>query len=199
MYYIIFFAVIILAAVYSCCAKAAARLSSARDLCMLALLIAITALLAVYGTVRIGAGIKISFKFISVFLTAAFFGPLWGGAVAAVADVIAFFINPVGGVFMPQITMVEFLHGFVYGLFFFGEFEWKGFGTILKIIACTALQTIVLTLGLTTYFLMPLMNMSFIPLAAMRSFSVLISMAVQLAALIFFGRYMPYFKKVMKR
>lgn len=173
-------------------------INTVKDLCTLALLIAITVLLGVYCTVRIGAGIKISFKFISVFVTAALFGPLWGGAVGAIADVIAFFVSPVGGAFLPQVTMVEFLYGFTYGLFFYNMASWQNVKTILRVIVCVILQITVLNLCLTTYFLMPVMQMSFDSLLAMRSVSALVSMAMQLVVLSFMCKYISSFRRILK-
>ena len=175
-----------------------AKINGAKDICVLALLIALATVLAVYGTVRIGSGIKISLKFISIFVTAAVFGPIWGGVVAALSDIIAFMINPVGGMFLPQITMVEFLYGFTYGLIFFGMGSWQGFKTMLKIILCVIFQIGVLNLCLTSYFLMPLMKMSFNNLVIMRSVSALISMAIQLVVLSFISKYIASFRKVLK-
>ena len=195
----ILFATLLMGLLCSCLGvRLSARISSAKDLCTLAVLIAITVLLAIYGTIRIGAGIKVSFKFISVFITAALFGPFWGGAVAAIADVLAFVVNPVGGIFMPQITMVEFLYGFTYGLFFYNMNSWQGFKTMLKLIVCVILQIIVLNLGLTTYFLMPLMKMSFNNLLVMRSVSAVVSMASQLVVLSFISKYIQSFRKALK-
>lgn len=174
------------------------KLLSAKDICVLALLIALSVILAVYGTIRIGAGIKISFKFISVFITAALFGPLWGGAVAALSDVIAFMINPVGGMFLPQITMVEFLYGFTYGLVFFNMGSWHGFKTMLKIVLCVIFQIGILNLCLTSYFLIPLMKMDFKALVVMRSVSALINMASQLVVLTFISKYISSFRKILK-
>ena len=92
---------------------------STKDLCALALLTAITVILALTATIRIGNYIKIPLKFISVFLTGVLFGPLWAGASAAVGDIFNAFFSPVGS-FMPQITLVEFLSGFLFGFFMFG-------------------------------------------------------------------------------
>ena len=50
-----------------------------RDLCILGLLMAITVLLSVFCTFRIGTLVKIPMKFISVFVVAAIYGPVWGG------------------------------------------------------------------------------------------------------------------------
>jgi len=174
------------------------KLKGVKDICVLAILIAITVLLSVYGTIRIGAGIKISFKFISVFITAALFGPLWGGIVGALSDVVAFVINPVGGIFMPQITLLEFLYGFTYGLFFFNMNTWQGFKTMVKVVVCVIFHILILNMGLTTYFLTPLMKMSFKNLLIMRSVSAVINMAMQLISLTFMSKYILAFRKIIR-
>ncbi len=89
-----------------------------RDISLLGLLIAITVLLAVYCTFRIGTIVKIPLKFISVFLTAALYGPFYGGMVAAIGDILNCLLAPVGP-FVPQITVMEFVSGFAFGLFFY--------------------------------------------------------------------------------
>ena len=90
---------------------------TAKKLCILAMLTALTVVLAVYGTFRIGNVIKIPTKFITVFISAALYGPIWGGVVAAIGDLLNSFLMPVGP-WLPQITIVEFLCGFMFGLFF---------------------------------------------------------------------------------
>lgn len=178
--------------------KPSARISSVRDLCALALLIAITVLLGIYATVRVGSAIKIPFKFISVFITAALFGPFWGGTVGALADIIAYLLSPVGGAFIPQITMIEFLYGFVYGLFFYNMSSWGGFKTMLKIMICVIFHIVVLNLGLTTYMLMPIMQMEYYPLLVMRAPAAVINMALQLVVLAVLSKYISSFRKILK-
>ena len=63
---------------------------NARKICMLGMLTALTAVLGMYCTIRIGAGIKISFKFVSVFMVASMFGPVWGGVACVISDILAF-------------------------------------------------------------------------------------------------------------
>lgn len=92
---------------------------STKDICALALLTAITVILAMTATIRIGSYIKIPLKFISVLITGVLFGPFWAGASAAVGDIFNAIFSPVGS-FMPQITLVEFLSGFLFGFFMFG-------------------------------------------------------------------------------
>ena len=178
--------------------KPSARIDSVRDLCALALLIAITVLLGIYATVRVGSAIKIPFKFISVFITAALFGPFWGGTVGALADIIAFLISPVGGAFIPQITMVEFFYGFVYGLFFYNLSSWGGFKTMLKIMLCVIFQIVVLNMALTTYLLMPIMQMDFNPLFVMRAPAAVINMALQMVIIALLSKYISTFRKILK-
>lgn len=94
------------------------RRISTRRLCLLGIFTAITVILGIYATFRIGNQIKIPLKFITVFMTGAIFGPLWGGIVASIADIMNALLVPVGPL-MPQITAVEFLYGVLFGAFFY--------------------------------------------------------------------------------
>ena len=88
-----------------------------KDVATLGLLVAITALLAIFCTVRVGTLVKIPFKFISVFIAAVLFGPIYGGLCGAIGDLLNATLAPVGAL-LPQLTALEFLSGFAYGIFF---------------------------------------------------------------------------------
>lgn len=89
-----------------------------RKLCTMAMLIALTVVLSLLsGYLRIGTAIKLSVSFVSVYIAAALLGPLAGGTVGALADVISYFINPVGAFLWP-LTILEFFYGVLYGLCF---------------------------------------------------------------------------------
>lgn len=91
----------------------------AKRVCTIGLLITITFVLsAISGYLRIGNISKLSISFVSVFISACIFGPVTGGIVGAAADIISCFVNPVGA-FLPQLTAVEFLYGFIYGFLFY--------------------------------------------------------------------------------
>lgn len=108
---------------------------SVYKLCALAMLTAITAILAIFCTFRIGDAIKIPLKFISVFVSAALFGPWLGGLCGAVGDILNIFLAPSGAP-LPLLTVLEFFVGFVYGVFFFNrQANSKTF--ILRCILCT--------------------------------------------------------------
>lgn len=90
-----------------------------KTVCSLGLLIAITVVLSmISGHLRIGNISKLTVSFISVFIAAYSFGGITGGLVGALADMISCFVNPVGPL-MIQITLIEFVFGFIYGLFFY--------------------------------------------------------------------------------
>ncbi len=112
-----------------------------RNICLLAMLTAITAVLAVFYTIRIGAAIKIPLKFISVFVTGALFGPIWGGISAAIGDILNVFLAP-SGPWLPLLTLVEFINGFIYGLFFYNK-EFSGKKYVTRVFICSILLYII--------------------------------------------------------
>ena len=120
---------------------------SVKDICILGLLVAITTVLAVYCTIRVGEVVKIPLKFISIFVTAVLYGPVYGGLIAALGDLFNCIFAPSGAI-LPQITAIEFLGGFVFGLFFLGErFSKKGY--LIRTIGCV-LVLMVIDMFLTT-------------------------------------------------
>lgn len=59
--------------------------------------------------------VHISFAFVPLMLSGALFGPLWGGAVGALADYLGANLFPVGGYF-PGFTLTNALCGITFGL-----------------------------------------------------------------------------------
>jgi len=113
----------------------------------LGLLLAITTVLAVFFTFRIGIYNKIPMKFISVFVTAVLYGPFYAGLVGALGDLLNCLLAP-SGMFLPQITVIEFLCGFVFGLFFFKRnISRKSY--YIRMLMCVIIQ-FVIDMGLTT-------------------------------------------------
>ncbi len=111
-----------------------------RKICLLGVFAAITAILGIFATFRIGNQIKIPLKFITVFITGALFGPLSGGLVASIADILNAVLVPVGPI-MPQITAVEFLYGVIYGAFFYKAKDNPAY--YLRAVLCCLLQAII--------------------------------------------------------
>ncbi len=153
---------------------------STKKLCLLAIFTAITVILGVYATFRIGNQIKIPTKFIAVFITGTIFGPLAGGAVAAIADILNSVLMPVGPP-LPQITAVELVCGVIYGLCFYKVKNNKIY--YIRAAVCALLQFVigmtVMSLILTEagYFA------SFQAACAVRFIPALISLALQIAVM----------------
>lgn len=60
--------------------------------------------------------LKIGFSFIPIVVAAIFYGPVTGGLVAAIGDIMSAFLFPVGAYF-PGFTLTAFLTGIVFGIF----------------------------------------------------------------------------------
>ena len=106
-------------------------------LCALSMLVAITAILAIFCTFRVGEAIKIPMKFISVFVASALFGPWLGGLCGALGDLINVFLVPSGAP-LPLLTVLEFFVGFVYGVFFYNRTQ-KSKSYIFRCILCAVI------------------------------------------------------------
>ncbi|MHB1152028.1 MAG: ECF transporter S component [Eubacteriales bacterium] len=61
------------------------------------------------------AGLKVDFSGIFTAFPALMFGPLYGGAVCALADILGFLIKP-SGAYIPPMTITAFASGFLIGL-----------------------------------------------------------------------------------
>ena len=153
-----------------------------RKLCVIGMLTAMTAALGMYCTIRIGTGIKISFKFVSVYLISSLFGPVWGGISCVISDILAYAVNPVAS-FLPMITFSEFLYGFTDGLFYYGkkDFDKK---MIIRIILCVTVEIIFINIFLTSYFLIPVMGLGYKELIIMRLPAAAVTYIVRIALLI---------------
>lgn len=169
---------------------------STKKLCLLAVFTAVTVILGVYATFRIGNQIKIPTKFVSVFLTGTIFGPVAGGVVAAVADVLNSVLFPVGPP-LPQITAVEFMCGVIYGLCFINVKNNKMY--YARAVLCALLQ---LAIGMTImskiltdvgYFA------SFQAACAVRFVPALISFALQIAVMCVLKKFVFIIKDYIKK
>ncbi len=126
------------------------KIYSAKQLCFIAMLTAVTAVLAVFGTFRIGNVIKFPTKFISVFICGALFGPFAGGFSAAIGDILNVFLAP-SGAWIPWLTLTEFAEGFLLGAFFYKK-SFDGYRYFLRAVFC-ALVLFVIGIFVTTYIL----------------------------------------------
>lgn len=115
--------------------------------------------------------VKIGFSFLPVAITAMLYGPLWGGAAAAMGDILVAVLGPYG--WFPPITISAFLTGALYGLFLYR----KPAGT-LRVFLCVAAQSIFISVFLQTYWLTLLTGKGYLALLSTRVLQNLITIPV---------------------
>ncbi len=171
-------------------------MNNTKRICTMAMLIAIAFILG-SAAIRIGATIKISFKFLPTFVSAVFFGPLWGGMCGLLSDALAYLINPGSGPYLIQIGLVEFLYGLSYGVFFYksNDLDKKN---IIKVIMCILINTLILSLGAMSFILMDLTNTTFYQVLITRIPSSALNMVLQISGISILLKYMPSLKKISK-
>ncbi len=187
------------------------RRLSVREMCTLGLLIAVTIVLSMYATLRIGNYIKVSLKFIPVFITGALFGPVPAGLVGFLGDLLNTFIQPAGP-WLPQLSLIEFLFGVTYGVCFYRHITMSP-SYIVRLVICVIIQFL-LSIVLNTFFLV---QMNYVPaftaaidagLTYWQSFAAAMAsrLPVSLAKLVLqsiviavSAAYLPIFNKIIRK
>ena len=116
--------------------------------------------------------LKIGFTFVSVFIAAYFFGPVFGAIVAGVGDVIGAMLFP-SGPFFPGFTATAVLTGLLYGLLLHKK------QTPLRVVAAVAIDQLVFSLLLNTFWISILYGSPFVPLLATRAVQCLVMVPVE--------------------
>lgn len=91
--------------------------------------------------------LKIGVAFIPISYTGMLFGPVLGGAGAAVADVIQYFLYPAGA-FLPGITFDQFLSGAAYGILLHNKKP-----SVLRALVAASISELLISGVLTTFWL----------------------------------------------
>ncbi len=110
-------------------------MTNTRKLVILSFLTALTIVLARFLSIQIQV-LRIGFEFFPIMVAAILFGPIAGGIVGAVADLIGATLFP-AGTFFPGFTISAFTTGLIYGLFFYKkQITWARalFGAFTKLI-----------------------------------------------------------------
>jgi ECF transporter S component (folate family) len=110
-------------------------MSNTKKLVILSFLTALTIILARFLSFQIQI-LRISLEFLPIMIAAILFGPIAGGIVGAVADLIGATLFP-AGTFFPGFTISAFATGVIYGLFFYKkQITWMRalLGTFTKLV-----------------------------------------------------------------
>lgn len=89
---------------------------SVRRLTVMAMMTALTIIVARFCAIPINEGLRLSFESIPVILTAVWMGPISGMLVGGLADLVGTLINAYGGAYFPPLTVTPMLIGLISGL-----------------------------------------------------------------------------------
>ncbi len=92
-----------------------ASLFATRNLVIMAVLVAVQVVLSRFASIT-AWNVKIGFGFVPVMLGGMLLGPLGGGIIGMVSDLIGSILFP-SGAFFPGFTLTAFLTGVIFGLF----------------------------------------------------------------------------------
>ena len=141
--------------------SAAPRLWGVAVLAACAMLLALEVVLGMF-TLNVSPVLKIGFSFLPVAAAGMLFGPVAGGTVGALGDVVSYFISTTGPYF-PGFTVNGFLSGFLYGLFLY-----KKPATLLRSFLAKASVTLLVNLLLTPLWLAVLYSRAFVAVFSAR-------------------------------
>jgi len=126
---------------------------------------------------------RIRFNFLPLSFAAGLFGPLLGGLVGAVGDVLAWVISPKGAYF-PGLTLSAFISGLIYGLFFYKQSK-----SVLRISLTVLIVSILIDLGLNTYWMTFIYGQGFMAILPTRLLKTAIMIPVQISMIFALWRY----------
>ncbi len=120
------------------------KLKNVYVLTVCALLVAIATVLGFFKLVVVPELIEIRFAFMPIGMSGMLFGPLVGGIVGALADVLGYLVKPTGP-FFPGFTIATAISGVIYGVFLYRKKV-----TIPRVMLAQAVESVVVSLLLNS-------------------------------------------------
>ena len=121
-----------------------------RALVTASLFIALSIVFTRLFSIRITDVQRLGFGQTPIILAGILLGPIWGLLVGALSDVLGYLIAPLGGAYIPGLTLVAALIGFIPGLF--RKYIFKK-SLVAAVIVSVLVDLLVVNGLLTTYFL----------------------------------------------
>ena len=121
--------------------------------------------------------LKIGFSFVPIVVAAIFYGPIAGGLVGAIGDVISAVLFPVGAYF-PGFTLTAFLTGAVFGWFF------RKNVSVLNVVFSVLIVQGVISQVLNTYWISFLYGSPYMPLFMTRLYQTAAKCVIQIAVIL---------------
>ena len=123
-----------------------ADIKDVRTLTGSALLIALAVIIDFFRLV-ISNVLEISFEFVAYAVAGILYGPIIGGMVGGISDIIQYIVRP-SGAFFPGFTLNAILSGFIFGLFLYNKKI-----TVKRVALAVLVEGIIITLILTPIWL----------------------------------------------
>lgn len=149
------------------------ELKHVRTIVVTAMFIAVGVVLGFYFTVQITDFLKLGFSFIANEMTALLFGPVVGGIMGGVTDIIKFLIKPTGPFFF-GFTFNAILGAVIYGMMLYKRpisFKW--------ILASKIVVAVIVNLLFGTYWLHVMYGKGFIALLPARALKQVCSVPIE--------------------
>ncbi len=156
-------------------------MSKAKEMVWMSIFIALEIILTRFFSFSIWS-MRIGFGFIPIVAAGIWLGPVKGGCVAAVADIVGAILFPTGAYF-PGFTLVAFLRGSTYGLLLHKE---QG---VKRVIVAVLATQFILSLLLNTLCISILYGVKYVPLLATRILQITIACPIQILIIQAMGKY----------
>ncbi|MCR1900269.1 folate family ECF transporter S component [Irregularibacter muris] len=157
-------------------------MNNTRKMVFVGILIALDVILTRFFSITTPI-VRVGFGFVAVSLAAMLYGPIIGGIVGAVADLIGMMLFPQGSYF-PGFTVSAFLGGVIYGLFLYKKPK-----TIINIALTILTITIIVNLGLNTLWLSMLTGNAVLAIITPRIIKQIVLLPIQVITIYITWRY----------
>lgn len=161
-----------------------------QKLVMTALLVAIYVVLSRFLSIP-SWDFKIGFSFLPVVIGAIVLGPIYGGLIGGLGDLVGAILFPIGAYF-PGYTATAFLMGWLYGMILKEDHSKK------RIVIAVVIPEFICSLLLNTFWISITYGASFTALFATRSIQFAVMSVVKILTIAIVVRYVPYFRKATK-
>ncbi|MEG2018286.1 MAG: folate family ECF transporter S component [Clostridium sp.] len=152
------------------------KISVVKKVVYMAMFIAITDVLSRFLSIQLPF-LKITFSFIPIALAAMIFGPVYGGLVAGIEDLIGAILFPTAA-FFPGFTLSAALVGVIYGVVLYKKPK-----TTTRFIIASTIIAVGIHIILNTLWLVIMYDKGFIALASTRVVKALIMIPVEVVML----------------
>lgn len=136
-------------------------MKNTRKFVFMALLMALEVILTRFLSIQTPI-VRIGFGFLPIALAGMMFGPLYAGAMAALADIIGMMLFP-SGAYFAGFTVSAFISGVIYGIFLYKKDK-----SIVRITFSVVLNILIVDTALNTIWLTMILNKAFIAIMAPR-------------------------------